>query len=46
VQRSKRLCVRLSPEEEKLLKDAAWERRVSLSEWVRQVMLREAKRKN
>ena len=44
MERSKRICVRLAPSEEKLLKDAAWERRLSLSEWVRQVMLAEAKK--
>ena len=44
MERTQRLCVRLSPEEEKILKDSAWARRLSMSEWVRRVMLAEARK--
>jgi uncharacterized protein (DUF1778 family) len=44
MEREKRVCVRLSAEEEAILKEAAWRRRLTLSEWMRQVMLREARR--
>jgi predicted HicB family RNase H-like nuclease len=45
MERTRRMCIRLAPEEERLLKDEAWSRRMSLSEWVRQTMLAEAKKK-
>jgi uncharacterized protein (DUF1778 family) len=45
MQRTKPICVRLSPEEKQILKDAAWERKLSLSEWIRQTMLKEARKK-
>jgi uncharacterized protein (DUF1778 family) len=44
MERKKRVCVRVSPDEEAMLKDAAWRQRLSLSEWVRQTMLREAQK--
>jgi uncharacterized protein (DUF1778 family) len=42
VQRDRRICVRVSPEEETILKDAAWQRRMTLAEFLRRTMLREA----
>jgi uncharacterized protein (DUF1778 family) len=35
VERTKRLCVRVAPEEEELWKEAAWLERQSLSDWLR-----------
>jgi uncharacterized protein (DUF1778 family) len=45
LQRTRRLCVRVSPEEEAILKEAAWRHRLTLAEWLRRTMLREAAKK-
>lgn len=44
MEREKRVCVRVSEEEMAILKEAAWARRLTLSDWVRQTMLREARK--
>lgn len=44
MEREKRVCIRVSEEEMAIMKEAAWRKRMTMSDWVRQVMLREAQK--